>query len=153
MEIHARDLLVYYLAASSATDAASWSEALHLQEKTIEGVEKRGLDFGELLRRLSEAKVISPRDKEQLSRFYKEIRNPIQHGLSRRLVFEKADPAWEFLGPLLESPDRRIDKLDSLVTSRAEEIASTMINFMSRRTIPRSPVGGKLSWKNKSKNL
>jgi len=86
-EIHVRDLLVFFLASTqSADDSVKWRDALHNAEKEIEGVKKKGLMFSEMLTRLVANNVVSETDKEQLLDFYNAIRNPVQHGLSRRLV-------------------------------------------------------------------
>lgn len=136
-EIHVRDLLVFFIASqNSSGDVAKWRDELHRAEKEIEGVKKRGLMFSEMLTRLVADNVISKADEEQLLRFYKIFRNPIQHGLSRKLVHGEGNQDWAFLASLLESPERRADGLDDYVTSRAEEIATFVVNFIARRAIP-----------------
>lgn len=138
-EIHVRDLLVFFLASQqSSGDPSQWRDALHKAEKEIEGVKKRGLMFSEMLTRLVSASVVSKADKDQLLAFYNSFRNPIQHGLSRRLVHGEGRHDWAFLASFHESPERRADKLDEFVTRHAEELATFVVNFIARRNIPSS---------------
>lgn len=151
-EIHVRDLLVYFTAAQHASgDQAKWRDALHNAEKEIEGVKKPGLSFSEMLKRLVAEKVVSKADEEMLIGFYKAIRNPIQHGLSRRLVHGDGNEDWAFLASLLESPERRADKLDEFVTHQAVEVATFIVNFIARRSIPSSPLRG-LTFRSKGRS-
>lgn len=142
-EVHVRDLLVFFLASQqSSGDVAKWRDGLHSAEKEIEGVKKRGLMFPEMLTRLVANNVISKADEAQLLDFYKTFRNPIQHGLSRKLVHGEGNQDWSFLASLLESPEHRTDGLDNYVTHRAEEIATFVVNFMARRAIPPTRLRG-----------
>jgi len=141
VEIHVRDLLVYFIASEqSSGDQVKWREALHNAEKKIEGVAKRGLSFSEILEKLVAANVVSKTDQEKLKGFYTSFRNPIQHGLSRRLVHGEGNEDLAFLAPLLESPERRSDELDEFVTHQAEELATFVVNFVKQRAkLTRNP--------------
>lgn len=143
-EVHVRDLLVFFIASQqSSGDLAKWRDELHKAEKEIEGVKKkRGLMFPEMLTRLVANNVINKTDEKQLLEFYKTYRNPIQHGLSRKLVHGEGNLGWAFLASLLESPERRVDGLDEFVTHHAEEVATFVVNFIARRAIPPSRLQG-----------
>ena len=59
------------------------------KERDIEGVEKFGISFKDMVKKLHNHKIIDDSEKVWLNKTYDHLRNPLLHGISGRIVDER----------------------------------------------------------------
>jgi hypothetical protein len=127
LELFVRDLLIY--ATSRNTSVSDRLDLLlNALEKQYEDGTKPQWTFPKIVDELQSREVVSNSDAEEIKKFYKKVRIPIHHGLTRRFVrnhgeFEFEVESDSILDNLLFG---RLDRAHTL-EKQLEEIAIQLI--------------------------
>jgi len=147
LEIWLRDLLVIRKATQATM--ASKHELRWLMTKLdreIEGI-KSGAKFGDLLKELHTLEVLTDEEVAWLQSTYKQIRNPLHHGISGRIVDpdlqqremlnEPKNKEEMFLASIFASaPNRRINRFEEFIDHEVTEHLEGIVNFLAAHQIP-----------------
>lgn len=149
LEIWLRDLLVI----RKATQQPSKSKyelrfRITKMDRELEGV-ARGVGYKRIVKELEKLEVIDSGEKRWLDSLYGELRNPLHHGLSGRML----DPVVEyddlldsartteemFLASIFcSSPEGRSEAFEEYLDNAAIQHLEAIVNFLAAHQIPRS---------------
>lgn len=149
LEIWLRDLLVIRKATKEKIKTNyEMTMFLAKYDRNIEGLE-RGASYHSIVKELEELEVIDSDEKNWLLKIYSEIRNPLHHGLSGRLLDSKSEvidvpsdsartPEEKLLDIILcPSPEDRYEKLESFLDYDSSTYLGEMLNFIAAHEIPK----------------
>lgn len=86
LELFVRDLLIIVEYKKTSSNAPKVVDrTLAKIERDIEDGRPH-LDFSKIVSELVQQKVISPKDREKISNLYRDVRIPLQHGITRRFI-------------------------------------------------------------------
>lgn len=148
LEIWLRDLLVIRKAMQhSVTSEHEFSWVTTKLDREYEG-RVRGVGYKEIVNELVKLKVIDSEERQWLDSLYGELRNPLHHGLSGRLL----DPEFkhlDFLGSaktkeemflaslFCSSPDRRSEVFEEYLDNDVMQHLEAIVNFLAAHQISR----------------
>lgn len=148
LEIWLRDLLVIRKATQNPVKSIHelrWLMTKH--DREIEGV-KRGAGFSEIIKELRLLDVIDDKEITWLKETYEQLRNPLHHGISGRIVnpeFQHGEMLNEpknkeemFLASMFiaSAPDKRINRFETFVDHETGDHLEKIVNFLAAHQIP-----------------
>lgn len=147
LEIWLRDLLVIRKATQAAVTSKHELRWLMTRiDRESEGIET-GAKFGDLLKELYTLGVLTDEEVSWLKNTYKQVRNPLHHGISGRIVDpelqqremlnEPKNKEEMFLASLFASaPDRRISRFEEFIDREVAQHLEGIVNFLAAHQIP-----------------
>lgn len=148
LEIWIRDLLVVYKVRQVGVQSKIELRYLLTKiDREIEGI-KRGVMFEGMCKQLLILRAIEQCEHDKLVSIYKEIRIPLHHGISGRLIeptgenldrFSTAKTKEEMLlASIVESaPHRRADHFEDYIDASIVQILEDIVDFITAHQIPR----------------
>lgn len=147
LEIWLRDLLVIRKVTQNTIKSTHELRWLMTKiDREIEGIDN-GSRFADLIRELQTLEVIDEGEVSWLKETYKQLRNPLHHGISGRIVDpefaqremlnEPKNKEGMFLASIFASaPDRRINQFEEFVDHEIEQHLEGIVNFLAAHQIP-----------------
>jgi len=133
-------LLILYRLLSAGPKTSRWIDTRLLVNKLEKEAEDRRphLYFEDIVDQLS-GDVLNPADAEVAKKFYKAVRVPIHHGLSRRLIAEAKGEEMDMsepLGVLLSATtwDRRLRELEEVIEENAIKYLGSVVDLIQKYT-------------------
>ncbi len=135
LELFVRDLLIQHRVRTKSQDSTDYRHSTDLHEKVLE--ENRQLTFGAIIRELQGQGVITVDDAEFARSFYKSVRIPLHHGLSRRYVRLQAGLSEEDILDQALSLSRisRSHKIEEMIEDKALDQLESVMNFMASYSV------------------
>jgi len=125
LELFVRDLLVIARCGSNVT-----SRPLFLDKVRRELEDEERLSFGGMVDELEGLEVIDPSDAHEIKDFYKTVRVPVHHGLTRRLICGPSYIPEDFYDWLFSGPKDRLHEVEKLVEDDSIRHLSDIANFI-----------------------
>ncbi|NRF16514.1 hypothetical protein [Vibrio coralliilyticus] len=149
LELWLRDLLVVRkLTTLSISDKREIPYHLAQLDMEIEGI-KRGMSYRDMVLELQELEVIEQSEREWLMHIFNNVRNPLHHGLSGKLIGRRAPSILKYKENIttqdkilasifggFDSPHRRLDNFEKLLDDEAISILEGVLNFLAAHPIP-----------------
>lgn len=135
LELFVRDLLIQHRMRTKTRDSNSSRHSTDLYERAVE--ENRQFTFGAIIRELQGQGVITVDDAESVRSFYKSVRVPLHHGLSRRYVrlqgnFNEKDILDQALS-LSRIP--RFHRMEEMIEDTALDHLESVVNFIASYSV------------------
>ena len=127
LELFVRDLLINDYSLNLLKRNVYYKK-LHEMEKQYEDGNKPQWTFFKMTEELYKRKIIKKREADDIKGFYKKIRIPILHGLSRRFVRNYEDDFFEEIFGRMT----RDHRLEELIEDQALILIKTAASFMKK---------------------
>lgn len=143
LEIWLRDLLVVRLATMNLKiNKEQYKLQLLKIDRELEGIRRRGQNSHKIIKQLYDLKVITDTEVEWLLTFFENIRNPLHHGLSGKLLasgteiddlIEDAISKEEILIARVfgHEPDSRLHGFEDYLDKNAVVFLEQVLNFLA----------------------
>jgi hypothetical protein len=131
LEIFARNLLIEALTNAQTANDKSAREIINQIERVIEDDRPRHV-FALIIKTLKEMTIIEESDAENIENFYKDIRIPIHHGITRRFVRgsrHKTEDEWLTLYLDIEF---RFHRIEDVIENDSIKHLKTVAEFIRK---------------------
>lgn len=137
LELFVRELLIVARCGSSGTLGGKPSRQLFFDKVRREIEDEERLSFGGMADELEGLEVIDPSDAYGIKDFYKTVRVPVHHGLTRRLICGPSYiPGEDWLDLLFPGSWDRLHKVEQLFEddsiTHLHDIADFMVKYCKR---------------------